>query len=42
LPLLDELGDDLPDASQVRDRLQAMVATQGIAIEEPAAADHPA
>ena len=42
LPLLDELGDDLPDAAQVRDRLQAMAATQGIAIEEPAAADHPA
>ncbi len=39
LPLLDELGDDLPDASAVRDRLQAMAATQGVLIEAPAAAE---
>jgi segregation and condensation protein B len=38
LPLLEELGDDLPDASEVRDRLQAMAATQAVSIEEPAAA----
>lgn len=39
LPLLEELGDDLPDASAVRDRLQAMAATQGVSIEAPAAAE---
>ncbi|MGI9116562.1 MAG: SMC-Scp complex subunit ScpB [Gaiellales bacterium] len=39
LPLLEELGDDLPDAAEVRDRLQAMAASQAVAIEEPAAAD---
>ncbi|MCX6391851.1 MAG: SMC-Scp complex subunit ScpB [Actinobacteria bacterium] len=38
LPLLEELGDDLPDAAEVRDRLQAMAATQAVTIEEPAAA----
>ena len=38
LPLLEELGDDLPDAAEVRDRLQAMAATQAVSIEEPAAA----
>ena len=38
LPLLEELGDDLPDAAEVRDRLQAMAATQAVSIEEPGAA----
>ena len=37
LPLLEELGDDLPDAAEVRDRLQAMAATQAVAIEDPSA-----
>ena len=37
LPLLEELGDDLPDAAEVRDRLQAMAATQAVSIEEPGA-----
>ena len=37
LPLLEELGEDLPDAAEVRDRLQAMAAAQAVAIEEPAA-----
>ena len=32
------LGDDLPDAAEVRDRLQAMAATQAVSIEEPGAA----
>lgn len=39
LPLLEELGDHLPDAGEVRDRLQAMAATQMLAIDTPAAAD---
>ena len=39
LPLLEELGDDLPDAAEVRDRLQAMAATQAVSIEEPGRAD---
>ena len=39
LPLLEELGEDLPDADEVRDRLQAMAAAQAVSIEEPAAAD---
>jgi segregation and condensation protein B len=37
LPLLEELGEDLPDAADVRDRLQAMAAAQAVSIEEPAA-----
>lgn len=39
LPPLDELGDDLPGADEVRSRLQAMAATQGVSIEEPAAVE---
>ena len=39
LPLLEELGDDLPDAAEVRDRLQAMAATQAVSIEDPGTAD---
>jgi len=41
LPLLEELGDDLPDAAEVRDRLQAMAATQAVSIEEPGATEAP-
>ena len=37
LPLLEELGEDLPDAGEVRDRLQAMAAAQAVSIEEPGA-----
>ena len=39
LPPLDELGEGLPDAGEVRDRLQALAAAQAVSIEEPAAAD---
>lgn len=37
LPSLEELGEDLPDTGEVRDRLHAMAATQMVEIEEPAA-----
>ena len=39
LPPLDELGEGLPDADEVRSRLQALAAAQAVSIEEPAAAD---
>ena len=35
------VGDDLPDAAEVRDRLQAMAATQAVSIEEPGATEAP-
>lgn len=38
LPLLEELGEDLPGAEEVRDRLQAMAGTQAVSIETPEAA----
>ena len=39
LPPLEELGEGLPDAGEVRDRLQALAASQAVHIEEPAAAE---
>jgi segregation and condensation protein B len=38
LPRLEELGEDLPDAGEVRDRLHAMAATQMVAIDDPSSA----
>jgi len=37
LPLLEELGEELPDADEVRDRLHAMATTQAVTIESPEA-----
>ncbi len=38
LPLLEELGEELPGADEVRSRLQAMAGAQAVSIETPEAA----